>query len=183
MSNSNDNELWLEFKNGSKDALEAMFYKYYSELYRYAVRFSGSRQIAEDHIQSLYLNIWERREYLGEVVSVKTYLWTALRRSIISNKKKLKREQDSFAEESEYELGIHLSAEEIIIQKEWKEEEQHFLYRAIESLNSRQKEILYLKYFEGLSYDEIEKITSLNYQTIRNYVYESIKVLKKFSQK
>lgn len=176
---SKSEELWKAIRKGKKDALELLFYTHYDDLYRYAYRFSGSPQSAEDHIQKLFLKIWERRKDLSEVESVKTYLWTALRRSIIATGKIQKREETAYNEGIRRNSDMYYSIEEIIIHKEEKKQKIKLLYRALNELSPRQKEILYLKYFEGLGYDEIEQITSLSYQTIRNYVYESIKILKK----
>jgi DNA-directed RNA polymerase specialized sigma subunit, sigma24 homolog len=42
----------------------------------------------------------------------------------------------------------------------------------------RQKEIIYLKYYMNLSYEEVSEVMNINYQAARNLVYQSIKVLK-----
>ncbi|MDX1642530.1 MAG: sigma factor, partial [Balneolaceae bacterium] len=73
--------------------MEKLFKRHYDDLFRYAVKFCGSEVKAEDHIQDLFLRIWNRREFLGDVTGVKTYLWTALRRSLISKNKKENRKR------------------------------------------------------------------------------------------
>ena len=67
----------------------------------------------------------------------------------------------------------------MLISKEIDEDIKNRLRNALGLLTKRQKEIIYLRFYEGLSYDEIETIVQVNYQTIRNCVYEAIKVLKK----
>lgn len=173
-----DRELWQTLKAGHKQALEFLFNRHYADLFRYAFRFCGNRQMAEDHIQGLFLKIWDRRNHLSNVISVKTYLWTALRRSIIASRQKEEKEREAFLNSAHQSATLNFSIEDVIIRKEGQKETLQLLHKAINNLNGRQKEILYLKYFEGLGYDEIEQITGLHYQTIRNYVCESIKILK-----
>jgi len=53
------------------------------------------------------------------------------------------------------------------------------VFNAMKELSARQKEIIYLKLHQNLSYEEVSEIMNINYQAARNLVYQSIKVLKK----
>lgn len=170
-------ELWIQLKEGERDALEMLFRRYYDDLFRYAVKFCGSEVIAEDHIQDLFLRIWKRRDNLGSVTGVKTYLWTALRRSLINHNNKETRRSEIYAELGEEKKIMQFAVEEIMIQREEDHELREALKIAMDALTPRQREILYLRYYDGMTYEEIESITSLNYQTLRNYVCESLKEL------
>ena len=50
---------------------------------------------------------------------------------------------------------------------------------AIEQLSNRQKEIIYLKFYNGLSYEEISAVTQLKYQSVRNLFSVALKELRK----
>jgi len=49
---------------------------------------------------------------------------------------------------------------------------------ALSRLTNRQKEIIYLKYYQNLSYEEVSEIMNINYQVARNLLYQAIKSLK-----
>src|SRR5690625_7520840 len=49
---------------------------------------------------------------------------------------------------------------------------------ALDLLPERQKEVLFLKYYNGMSYDEIEEILAINYQSIRNHIYRALQKLR-----
>ncbi|HEY1199844.1 MAG TPA: sigma-70 family RNA polymerase sigma factor, partial [Niastella sp.] len=51
--------------------------------------------------------------------------------------------------------------------------------QALGQLSNRQKEIIYLKFYQELNYDEVSEIMNINYQAARNLLYQSIKSLKK----
>lgn len=173
-----DIELWQGLKEENKAALEQLFLRYYDDLFRYAVKFCGDEFVAEDHIQELFLRIWKRRDNLGQVTGVKTYLWTALRRSLIIYQRKRQRESQAFISNGREEAHMEFAVEEVIIQKEEDQEKSEALKQALNELSPRQREIIYLRYYHGMSYKEVEAITSLKYQTLRNHVYEALKVLE-----
>lgn len=176
-----DEKLWLALKDGDRNALEQLFRRHYEDLFQYSLKMSGSRALAEDCIQDLFLKIWRRRNYVGEVKGVKTYLWTALRRSLITalkNKKKNSRWADP--DRSELNPVMKLDAEELIIKQELDIHRSRQLEKAMDRLSSRHREVLYLKFYEGMSYNEIEHILSISYQTARNHACEALKALKVF---
>ncbi len=167
----------MELKKGNRDAFEMLFHRYYEDLYRYGIKFCGNKHMVEDQIQNLYLKIWMRKKRLGDVKGIKTYLWTALRRELITAMKKrdkrrkphqIKYDNDSFS----------LPVEDIIIKKEQERFKKTELKKVIDTLSPRQKEILYLRFYEGMSYDEIEDIMSVNYQVARNYLSQCLKTIK-----
>jgi RNA polymerase sigma-70 factor (ECF subfamily) len=49
---------------------------------------------------------------------------------------------------------------------------------AINQLSNRQKEIVYLKLYQQLSYEEVSEIMQINYQAARNLFYQAIKSLR-----
>lgn len=174
----NDAELWQQLKQGNRHALELIFHRYYADLYRYGVKLTGHATLVEDQIQNLFLKIWERRDSLGDVKGIKTYLWTALRRDLLAEKKKHAVRLLTLAGERDDSHRMYFSAEELIINDEQKAELLSALKEAFELLSDKQREILYLKFFDGMTYEEIEGIMSISYQTARNYVYEGLKSLQ-----
>lgn len=173
-----DSETWKALLEGDRKACEFLFRKYYDDLYHYAIKFSGKSGMAEDHIQKLFLKLWRRRAHLEEVKSVKTYLWTALRRSMIDTLRKKKTEDKYLDKYESHNTRMQYTTEELIIQDEISTIRSEELKEAIDRLTSREREILYLKFYEGMSYGEIEQIMSVSYQTSRNYVYKALQSLK-----
>jgi RNA polymerase sigma factor (sigma-70 family) len=49
---------------------------------------------------------------------------------------------------------------------------------AVADLSRRQQEIVYLRFFQNLSYEEISDVMDINYQVARNLLYQSIKALR-----
>jgi len=85
---------------------------------------------------------------------------------------------DGQIENQHYEFSI----EEIMINDSLSEQKRQALKKAIGKLNANQREILYLKFYNNLSYQEISEILNISYQTVRNYMSQALKALKKMQE-
>lgn len=171
-------DLWKDFLKGEVEAYEQLFKAYYSDLYGYGLKLSKRPELVKDTIQELFVKLWERRERLSEVDSIKGYLLVSLRRMLL---RKLK--NDSLTtlmddKQKENLENLQFSAEEIVINKEIEYEQKRELLEALELLPDRQKEVLFLRYYNGMNYEEIQQILSINYQSVRNHVYRATSKLK-----
>jgi len=173
--NDIDASLWARFKNGGDDAFAMLFRKYYPGLFNYGCRIVNDSTLVEDCIQELFLDIW-RNGRRAEIVSVKAYLFQAFKFKIM--KLLAKRNKTSSLVDNEAGNGFELSREALMIDKEEHSATAKQLAAAIDALSPRQKEIIYLKFYLGLSYEEVSSMMQINYQAARNLTYQAIKILK-----
>lgn len=176
--NPDEKRLWELFLNGDLRAWEQIFTLYYEDLYGYGLKLSSRSELTKDCIHELFVVLWDRREHLAEVDSIKAYLLASLRRSLLKKIKKRRKYYEDQEEPLENIPQIQFSPEVILIKDEVKAGKLEALYSALDDLPSRQKEVLYLKYFNGMSYDEIEEILSIKYQSIKNHIYRAISNLR-----
>lgn len=172
-----DSEVWKLLKAGEREALRTLFLRYYDDLYLYAFKLSSDSYLAKDCIQDLFYRIWDRRKHLGEVTSVKSYLWISLRRDVFKTIDKQKEEIKTDGV-FKYASVLTFTSEDFIIHDERRREQRNALVKALDQLPERHREAILLKYFNGMGYGEIQQIMSINYQTARNYVYHGVKLLK-----
>ena len=173
----NDLDRWQELKNGNPKALEEIYSGEVTHLLRYGNKFSNDAQLVEDCIHDLFIELWKNREGLSATDSIRRYLLVAIRRKIIrrieQQKKRLSNE-----EPQEYHFEAEISVDMEIIQEETNAAQLKELKSALEGLSSRQKEVIYLKYFTGMDYEAIGAIMDINYQSVRNLVSKALKSLK-----
>ncbi len=174
-----DERVWQELRKDNVKALKTLFLRHHNHLYNYGIKLSRDRFLVEDCIHNLFFKIWDRRQHLNEVQSVKSYLWISFRRDLIRLLNSNKREMltDTI---QDYSPSIRFNSEELFIQRERKIECGAALEKALNQLPDRQKEAVFLKFFNGMGYDEIQQIMSINYQTARNYVYGGVEALKMY---
>lgn len=175
---SSDEQLWLSIKKGNKKAFNLLFLRHHDDLFRYASKMCNTR-LAEDCLQDIFIKLWESHSTLNDVSGVKTYLWRMLRNNIISKlRKKNRRLRLLDLAKPDIKPGLVLNAEDLAIASEISEENQNKLDQAMALLSARQREVIYLKFYDGMNYQEIEQIMGISYQTARNYICKALKALK-----
>ena len=171
---SNDTILWDSFKNGDKESFGLLFRRYYKLLYNYGCKITADTNLLEDAIQELFTELWQNKSQT-QVISVKAYLLKALKYKLFKQLKNRKNHTDEFTDDLQFELSI----ESLKIEKEENEERVKKITDALNQVSNRQKEIIYLKFYQGLSYDEISDVMQINYQAARNLLYQAVKSIKK----
>ena len=78
-----------------------------------------------------------------------------------------------------YRFNIVLSPEAELIATQARLEQENELRRVLEKLTKRQKEAIYLYFYNGLSYEEVASIMSLKVSSVYDLVYDALKMLKK----
>lgn len=179
----NDQTIWAALKNGDKAALSTLYFRSYPALHEYGMRLYADESLLEDCIHDLFLKIWTRRMHLAPVANVQAYLFAALRNGVYSrirqNTQRSNREmiaQDHFL--------MVFSAESEYIRKENHAVRAKQVAAAIQSLSPRQQELIYLKYFEELSYEEIADIMQVKVKAIYKLsarAHEALRSLLKVS--
>ena len=173
----NDIALWEALKQGEKQALEKIYREHVKALLLYGKKFSADEQLIEDNIQDLFIELWKNKANLGNTDSIRRYLLVSLRRKIIRNISRTKK-YISNNEPEEYQFQADFAIEDQIIQGELSSEQSTKLKASISKLSQRQQEALYLKYYSEMDYKDIAEIMDINYQSVRNLVFNALKSLR-----
>ena len=145
----NDIILWRRFKNGDTEAFVSIFKNYYSDLFNYGCKITDDQPLIEDCIQELFIDLW-RSGGKAEIVSLKAYFFRAFKFKLIKalntggNRTRFARDvtQNNF----------EISHETLLINAQENEELKQKVFFAMDELSARQKEIIYLKFHQNLSY-------------------------------
>jgi RNA polymerase sigma factor (sigma-70 family) len=176
----NEPEIWRSFTAGNQQAYSYIFVEYKDMLYSYGLTIVADEELVCDSIQELFLDLWLKRQNLAQVNTIKYYLLVAFRRLLISKIEIRKKYLTTYRQNAQYlDLTYTQSSEAVLIQEQFLEESHDKLALSIDHLPKRQKEALYLRYYEKLSYEEIMEVMSLSYKSVRNLVSLAIQVLRK----
>jgi RNA polymerase sigma-70 factor (ECF subfamily) len=123
------------------------------------------------------MELWEKAPNL-EIQSFRGYLFQSFRFKLYRHLERSQR-YDSLQENTAEHSAFILSKEDFIISDEENSEKVNILKKSVIKLSKRQQEIIYLRFYQNLNYDEICEIMQITYQVSRNLLYQSIKALKK----
>lgn len=173
-----DVTLWDAFRQGDEVAFGRIAQHYYKSLFTYGIRFSKDREFVKDCLQDLFMELWYKRETLGDTGFVKFYLLKSLRRKIY--KESLKHRWISPEEELDFDadgMGED-SIEQQIIDGETYTLQVHELTCHLTTLSKRQQEIIYLKFYENLDNESIAQVMGISRPAVANLLYRTLQELK-----
>jgi len=166
-----DKDLWQNLKNGDKNCFNQLFTKYYSELYYFGFKIVADPEFVKENIQEVFIRIWETRESLGNVNNLRSYLFVSLRRRLLADKEKVKRSRKI---ETTDEYSFHFAENEFEQHREVSDEVRSTLLSAVNSLTTKQREIVMLFFYHELSYKEISQVMEIGIQAARNLMYRTL---------
>jgi len=168
---------WWEqsLKNSATDfgAIHACLYE---GLYSYACKLLGDDELADDAVQDLFVKIWQKRATIGAIQKVKPYFYTALRRQVLNLLRDLKLKNLKISLVTQPDIAF--SHEEILIKKEEAEGLKTQVLQLLNQLPKRQREVIYLYYFENMSLTQIAEIMDINHQSVMNLKQRALQKMR-----
>jgi RNA polymerase sigma-70 factor (family 1) len=159
------------FRNDDQNAFKEIYKRYRPKLYIFAFNIINDKDVCEDIIQEVFVDLWIRRKE-KEIENISAYLYKAVRFQIFKQFRKKKLIDKHIEEFDEFLSGYNI--EEHI---EFKE-----LYYCVENtiakLPEQRRIIFQLSRDEGLSAKEIAKTLNISEQTVRNQIYTALKKIR-----
>ncbi len=157
--------------------LEEIYDLTFGYLYTQGFIFCGDKNLTKDAIQELFLELCENPHLIQRINHPRNYLLVALKRKILKSKKK---NESATTQLIAADVSKELSYEELLIRSQDDLNRQASIQKALASLSPTQRKILKLRFFEGLSYEEIASATNTSKRTVYNQIHEAIKRIRKY---
>ena len=161
---------YRRFLNGDEKGLAEIVNMYGDNLMLFINSFVNNLTLAEDIMEDVFMELVVKRHNFKEESTFKTYLFAMGKNKAFNVLKKNKR--CTYIEDKEIEDEKRF--EDNLI----KNEEQKHIHEALKKLPKDYKTVLYLIYFEDMSYNEIERIMKKNNKQIKNLAYRARIALK-----
>ena len=160
----NDAQIWASIKTGDVAALKDLYLQYYEVLFNYGRKMSKELVLIEDAVQETFISIWKYRATTSVPVSVRQYLLKSFRHELF---KILKQQSVTENPEEGVDFIFEISFDQKIIEGENSQQLTAIINNALLKLTNRQREIIYYRFYEGLSFQEIADL--MNMQTRATY--------------
>jgi RNA polymerase sigma-70 factor (ECF subfamily) len=177
-----DQALVESIRAGDLDAFESLFRAYWDGLYRFAFRYLGSADDAEEAVQTVFTRIWRNREGWRVRGTIQDYLYLATRNA---SRDRLKHESIArrWRERSVGELrsgaGDITDADRILNVSEI----ELAIERALAELPAKRRRICELRLGDDLSYAEIASQLGISTKTVETQIARSLKFLRQRCRK
>lgn len=143
--------------------------------YRAAYQILGSEADARDAVQDLFIKLWNRREKLSEIASPQAYGTRMIRNICLDRLRKA-----GIPAEDIEQTGTADISDEIFRQPDRVMVSREMLVRLKETvagLPQKQQEVVELRFFRQMEYDEIVAATGLSYINVRVLVNRARKTI------
>lgn len=141
------------------------------------MRIIGDKELVNDCIHDLFVKLWNNKSNLGTVTAIRSYLMVSLR-STIFNKIKQNSRTAVLAFNDEHPFEMVFSVESDFIAKETSSIQTQKLLDALNELTPRQKEVIYLRYFEEMDYEEIAAVMNITVKATYKLTARSMEALR-----
>lgn len=154
---------------------DKIYNEYRLRLCLYAYRLVNSIDDAQDIVQTVFLNIYEKDKTLAHISSFKPYVYRAVHNACLNF---IKKEKLNVAHDIETHPEIYISEDEDYLLKRIEDELLWELLQAVEALPSRSKIIFKMSYVQKLSEKEIAKNLKISVNTVKSQKQRAKKLLR-----
>ncbi len=178
LSTEEAQKLWREYRSGDMDALATLMERLYPDLFSWGMRMHSEREFVKDCIQDIFLSLWKVQETIASVENVRSYLLVVLKSRILRElSKKENKLYNSLTED--YTFSVEFSADLRLIEEEHEIYQLRKLAQVMNQLPPRQKELIYLRFHQNLSFEQIAEVMQLGRQSAYNLLQKSLGSLRK----
>lgn len=174
-----DHLLWQLLKMNHEDGLRKLVDKYFNPLQNYGYKFVRDQDFVKDCVQEVFIEIWNRRDRLNTPDSVKAYLLSSVRQRVLrqGHRQRIGRKEEPPNLENDINFA-EFSPEWSIIEEESVTETAKRVADSLNLLPKRQREVIYLRYYQNLDRHEIAEVMGVNPQSVSNLLQVAFKTFR-----
>jgi RNA polymerase sigma-70 factor (ECF subfamily) len=155
-----DGELIQRAATGDRGAFETLYERYARSVFGLALRRLGDRGRAEDAVQETFASIWRSAgSYRPDRGPGAPWLYAVARNAIVDRARSKTEMPAEIPEEASLDTGPADQAEQNWVS--WR------IHRALEELPEREREVINLAYWSGLSQSEVAEFLSIPLGTVK----------------
>ncbi len=160
-----DEELMLEFQKGSTEAFTELFQRYAQRLYGFFRRRLDHSTRAEELTQDVFVAVLKGAARYEPRALFRTYLYSIAVRMLMAERRKSSRETPISENAAEPAQAAQ-------------SETSAWVRDSVERLETTEREILLLREYEELSYDEIAQVLAIPVNTVRSRLFRARMALR-----
>ena len=167
----NDASLIRDYLEGEDKAFEVLTRRHLKSIYNFALRFTGRKEEAEDIAQETFFKVWKNIKSYREGENFKAWLFKIARNNAIDYFRKKK--SLDFSDFEDEDGGNYFESnlpdlgplpDEIIK----KSEDGELAKKLLAGLAPKEREVIILHYYNGLTFQEIGEITAESLNTVKS---------------
>lgn len=170
-----EHQIWRGIKDSDVNSLKELYQLYHNDLFNYGKRMTKDDSHIEDAIQETFISIWKYRQTSSVPPVVKQYVLKTFRNQLLQVFKQ--RSLTIYSEES-LDFSFEISFDQKMIAGEESEKLAAYINTALQKLTRRQREVIYYRFYENLSFEQISEIMNMQTRATYKLVARALAALK-----
>jgi RNA polymerase sigma-70 factor (ECF subfamily) len=174
---SSDEMLIARIAGGDRLAMQTLFARHRTPVYRWLLRLVGNETVAEDLLSDVFLDVWRQAGRFQARSAVSTWLLAIARFKALSARRG--RKDAELDETIEATVADSADNPEVVLQKKSRDQ---FVRTALTALSLEHREIIDLVYYHDKSVDECAQILGVPSGTVKTRMFYARKKLAEMVQ-
>ena len=173
-----DSRLLNLMQRGDTDALGVLYVRYSAQVRNFAMGFLQNEGDADDVTHDVFVNLWQQRDEISDIESLKAYLFTMTRNAIFSIFRHRRIAETYMAaaiyksEEASSETEEKITTTDLL----------ELVQLTIDSMPEQRRRIFTMNRFDHLTYDEIAGALGISRKTVEYHMSQALARLRKISR-
>lgn len=168
--------LMTAFQCGDAAAFSRLYDLHVNILFNYGCKLTADKELLKDCIHDVFVKLYTKREELGVIENLKSYLFISLKNKLCDEIRKRIYVSNAPIDDLNPVSGDDVEGDYLNLEKE--EINNSMVNKLLNQLSPRQRKALTLYYIEERKYEDICQIMDMNYQSVRNLMHRGLLKLR-----
>ncbi len=175
--NARESEIIFKVLSGDRNSFSLLIESYKNQIFSLAFRLTGNFQESEDLAQETFIRAYSKLYQFNTQKNFFTWIYS-ISLNLIRNHLK-KRNKAGFNEATESSIEANSSPERDLIESQ----ESEMLQKCFNLLTDDFREIIVLKYYQGLTFADISEVLGISESAAKMRLYRGLEKLKFIMEK
>lgn len=172
---STEQKLIKKLHQGDKKAFTLLFREYYADLVFFAGTYLPQKEVCEDIVQSVFVNLWSKRKELQIRTSLKSFLLKSVANGCLDELRHRKIVLNYEAASRVKETNANLDTENYVLHSELSQ----LLNNAMEKLPKQYRKTFEMSRLHGMKYKEIAARLNVSERTVQDRIAKTMDLLRR----
>ncbi|XAM01379.1 RNA polymerase sigma factor [Phycisphaeraceae bacterium D3-23] len=173
-----DQQLVAAINRGDADAFESLYYRHQEYALKLAMRFCGERSLALDAVQDSFIYVYKKFPGFTLTAKFTTFLYPVVKHNALTAKKKARRTQGQPTGDGGDPLDRRADTRAPDPARDHADAPGHGVAQLVASLPEAQREVLMLRFVDGLALDEIAQALDIPLGTVKTRIHHAVRKLR-----
>lgn len=176
-----DQVLIKKILKGHQSSFEELMRKYNKKIFGFIFRMVRDDEVAVELTQEFFIKIYKVLAKYNFQYKFSTWAYRICYNLVIDHVRKHQTQVDSLDDDSVSQKQM-LASENYESEDGFtnlaREETSEYVWKVVDGIPVKYKELILLRYLQGLKYDEIAEVTELPVGTVKNRIFKAKEILK-----